>query len=90
MSLRDFTDRAKQIVSQTLYTDAEAELDRILVEGALVVHDGQHYRIETGAETPAELAARANQLEGRCDCGAPLSSSGARSLCRSCGREFRS
>ncbi len=36
-----------------------------------------------------DLAARAERLAGRCDCGALLSISGSLSHCRSCGREYR-
>lgn len=83
--------RAREIVSETLAReiDAEIEIERLLVAGAVVVREGEHYRIESGEDAWSELEARARMLEGLCDCGSLLSSHGARAHCRSCGREYR-
>jgi hypothetical protein len=83
------TSRARSIVSETLEHDAEPELERLLVAGAVVVREGEHFRIESGEDAWTELEARARRLEGLCDCGALLSSKGPRAHCRSCGREYR-
>jgi hypothetical protein len=48
----------------------EPETERMLVSGALVVREGNHYRIVSGAESPDELEASARRQQGRCDCGA--------------------
>ncbi len=80
--------RAREIVSDTIAREAEPELERLLVAGAVVVREGEHYRIETGEDVWSELEARARRLEGLCECGALLSSHGARAHCRSCGREY--
>lgn len=66
----------------------EPETERLLVNGALVVRDGEHYRIESGAESAAELEATARREQSRCDCGAFLFRIGDRQRCRSCGREY--
>ncbi|MBM4337086.1 MAG: hypothetical protein FJ108_14465 [Deltaproteobacteria bacterium] len=83
--------RAREIVSETLQQEAEVELEieRMLVAGAVVVREGEHYRIESGDDVWGELEARARLLEGLCGCGSLLSSHGARAQCRSCGREYR-
>lgn len=81
--------RTTQVVNKTLIDEEASDLDRVLVGNALVVRKGDHYRIESGAEGSDELEARAQQLEGRCDCGELLSSLGDRSHCRSCGRDYR-
>lgn len=81
--------RARTIVSETLERDAEPEYERLLVAGAVVVREGEHFRIESGEDAWTELEARARRLEGLCDCGSLLSSHGARAHCRSCGREYR-
>jgi hypothetical protein len=82
--------RAREIVSQTLHDEAdEPELERLLIAGAVVVREGEHFRIESGEDAWSELEARARRLEGLCDCGSLLSSLGARAHCRSCGREYR-
>ena len=80
--------RAREIVSSTIAQEGEPELERLLVAGALVVREGEHYRIESGEDVWAELEARARRLEGLCECGALLSSRGARAHCRRCGREY--
>jgi hypothetical protein len=89
MTLRNFAERARQIVSQTLFTEGDVEVDRLLVGGAVVARDGEHYRIESGDDSWKDLEAHARRLEGLCDCGALLSTLGERSHCRTCGREFR-
>ena len=89
MTLRSFAERARQIVSQTLFTEGDVEVDRLLVGEAVVSRDGEHYRIESGDDSWKELEAHARRLEGLCDCGALLSTLGERSHCRTCGREFR-
>ncbi|HTO68417.1 MAG TPA: hypothetical protein VMR31_01025 [Myxococcota bacterium] len=88
MHFRWLPRRAAQLVSDTLLHDAETDVDRLLVSGAVVVREGQHFRIESGGESWHELEARARRLEGRCECGAVLSVSAARAQCRSCLREF--
>ena len=90
MTLRTFAERARQIVADTLFAEADGEVDRLLVAGALVVRDeDEHYRIAQGGDSWTELQARAARLEGLCDCGALLSTRGDRCHCRTCGREFR-
>lgn len=89
MSFRSITEKARQIVAQTLTSEGEAEVSRMLVAGAIVSREGEHYRIESGGDSWRELEAHAQRLAGRCDCGALLSTEGERSRCRSCGREFR-
>jgi hypothetical protein len=81
---------ASDIVRQTLEAETTTpEIERLLVAGAVVVREGEHFRIESGDDAWAELEARAKRLEGLCDCGAVLSARGARAHCRSCGREYR-
>jgi hypothetical protein len=80
---------ASDIVRHTLESEPTPEIERLLVAGAVVVREGEHFRIESGEDAWAELEARAKRLEGLCDCGAVLSARGARAHCRSCGREYR-
>jgi len=80
--------RAREIVSDTIAQDGEHELERLLVAGAVVVREGEHYRIESGEDVWSDLEARARRLEGLCECGALLSSHGNRAHCRSCGRVY--
>lgn len=61
----------------------------MLVSGALIARQGNHYRIELDLEGDLELDRLARRAEALCDCGGLLSSYGSRLLCRSCGREFR-
>lgn len=91
MNFQWLSRRAREIVSETLKQEAEVELEveRMLVAGAVVVREGEHYRIESGDDVWAELEARARLLEGLCGCGSLLSSNGSRAKCRSCGREYR-
>ena len=86
MKLRWLSRRAREIVTDTL--DAEMDVDRLLVAGAVVVRDGEHFRIESGDDSWNELEARARRLSGLCDCGAVLSVKHNRAHCRSCGREY--
>jgi hypothetical protein len=88
MKFRWLSRRAREIVTETLLQDAETDVDRLLVAGAVVVRDGEHFRIETGDESWSELEAHARRLSGLCDCGAVLSLNGQRAHCRSCGREY--
>ncbi|HXX47216.1 MAG TPA: hypothetical protein VEN47_03245 [Myxococcota bacterium] len=88
MKLRWLSRRAAEIVTDAVLGDAEADLDRLLVSGAVVVREGDHFRIESGDESWSELEASARRLQGLCDCGALLSQKGARAHCRSCGREY--
>lgn len=81
-------ERAREIVRETLWFDWEPEVERTLVEGAVVIRDGEHYRIESGDESWEELEALARVSEGVCDCGSPLSDRGHARCCRSCGREY--
>lgn len=80
--------RAREIVTETLRQEADTDVDRMLVAGAVVVRDGEHFRIEHGDESWSELEAHARRLSGLCDCGAVLSVKGQRAHCRSCGREY--
>ncbi len=86
---RWLSQRAREIVSETLEDEAEPELERLLVAGAVVVREGEHFRIESGEDAWSDLESRARRLEGLCDCGSLLSSHGGRAHCRSCGREYR-
>lgn len=90
MTLRSLTERARQIVSQTLTSESDGEVSRILVADAVVEREGNHYRIESGGDSWSDLEAQARRMDGSCDCGALLSTEGDRARCRSCGREFRS
>lgn len=76
------------IVDPLLVEDGPSELERMLVAGALVVRKGEHYRIESGAETYGDLELAARRLGGVCDCGAPLSSREAIRFCRTCPGEY--
>ncbi len=89
MTLRSLTERARRIVAHTLFSDEEPEVGRMLVAGAVVAREGEHYRIEMGGETWEDLQTCARHQEGLCDCGALLSTGDGRSRCRTCGREFR-
>ncbi len=80
----------EQIVVNTLLDDDESELEHMMIGEALVVRDGNHYRIESGAESSDDLKAAVEHLQGRCDCGALLSFLDDQSLCRTCGRQYRS
>ncbi len=82
-------ERARRVVRATLGGEAEGDLDRLLVSGALVTREGDHYRVEQGAEEWEELEAIDRRRAGVCDCGSPLSSRGSLHSCRACGREFR-
>jgi hypothetical protein len=88
MKFRWLSRRAREIVTESLLTEAEMDVDRLLVAGAVVVRDGEHFRIESGDESWTELEARARRLSGLCDCGAVLSVKHPRAHCRSCGREY--
>jgi len=76
------------MVQQTLWSDTDPEVDRMLVAGAVVARDGDHDRIERGAENPQDLDDAARHTQGLCDCGGLLSTRGHHAHCRSCGREF--
>lgn len=88
MKFRWLSRRARQIVTETLLQEADGEVDRLLVAGAVVVRDGEHFRIESGDDSWTELEAHARRLQGLCDCGAVLSVKANRAHCRSCGREY--
>ncbi len=90
MADRSIEQRTEQIVVNTLLDDDESELEHMMIGEALVVRDGSHYRIESGAESSDDLQAAVEHLQGRCDCGALLSFLGDQSLCRTCGRQYRS
>jgi len=68
---------ASQIVSETLDEQDACEVERMMVGDAVVVREGNHYRIESGSDNPEEP-------EVSCDCGEPLSSG----RCRVCGRRY--
>ena len=76
-------------IAQSLEGVLDHELEQMMVCGALVSCEENHYRIESGDETWEELEAFSRLQEGRCDCGSLLSSVGDRHSCRSCGREYR-
>ncbi|HTO08642.1 MAG TPA: hypothetical protein VMR86_16455 [Myxococcota bacterium] len=88
MKFRWLTRRAREIVTESLLHEGEMDVDRLLVAGAVVVRDGEHFRIESGDESWTELEASARRLSGLCDCGAVLSVKHTRAHCRSCGREY--
>jgi hypothetical protein len=88
MRFRWLSRRARAIVTDTLLDEAEMDVDRLLVAGAVVVREGEHFRIESGDDSWSELEARARRLSGLCDCGAVLSVKQSRAHCRSCGREY--
>jgi hypothetical protein len=88
MKLRWLSRRAREILAETALQEPEAEIDRLLVAGAVVVRDGAHFRIESGDDSWTDLEARARRLQGLCDCGAILSVHGQRAHCRACGREY--
>jgi len=72
----------QQIVTNTLREEDSIEVERMLVCDALVVREGNHYRIESDGE-PLPMGNSATIR--RCDCGHPLSSCGH---CRRCGRDY--
>jgi ribosomal protein S27AE len=86
MRLRWLSERTRSLVMDPLLP--EPEVERVLVAGAVVVREGEHFRIESGDDSWSELEARARRLEGLCDCGAVLSAHGQRAHCRSCGRDY--
>ncbi len=88
MKLRWLSRRAREILAEAALHEPEAEIDRMLVAGAVVVRDGAHFRIESGDDTWTELEAHARRLQGLCDCGAVLSVNTKRAHCRACGREY--
>ncbi len=89
MKTRKLAKRAAELVHRTLRETDEPECGRFLIADAVVVRRGNHFAIEAGVDEGAELDSIARRLEGRCDCGAPLSSRGERLFCRVCGREYR-
>jgi hypothetical protein len=66
--------------------DAEAEVDRLLVEGVTIERDGDHYRIASAVESWDELEALARRSVGRCICGTPLSQVDDKAYCRRCDK----
>jgi hypothetical protein len=90
MKLRWLSRRAREILAEATLHEPEAEIDRMLVAGAVVVRDGEHFRIESGDDSWTDLEARARRLQGLCDCGAILSVHAQRAHCRACGREYAS
>lgn len=88
MTFRSLRDRARAIVQQTLLSEGDPEVDRTLVAGAVVAREDDHYRIQSGDETPEDLERAALRAEGLCDCGEVLSTRGDHGHCRACGREF--
>ncbi len=89
MKIQTLTGRALSVLGETLAETAEPECTRLLISDAVVVQEGTHFAIEVGAGDSAELEAIGLRLEGRCDCGAPLSRRGEHLLCRTCSREYR-
>ncbi|MEE9280563.1 MAG: hypothetical protein V3V67_10345 [Myxococcota bacterium] len=89
MKIQDLAERALSAVLQTLVDSDEPETARLLVADAVVVREGNHFAIEPGPDERSELEALALRAEGRCDCGAVLSSRDERLVCRVCGREYR-
>jgi hypothetical protein len=90
MADRSLEQHTEQIVVNTLLDDDESELEHMMIGEALVVRDGSHYRIESGAESWDDLKAAGEHIQGRCDCGALLSFIDDQSHCRTCGRDYRS
>jgi hypothetical protein len=64
--------------------DAEAEVDRLLVEGVTVEREGDHYRIASAVESSDELEALARRSAGLCSCGTTLSQIDGKAYCRRC------
>ncbi len=89
MKTRELARCAAELLDRTLLETGEPDCGRFLIADAVVVRKGNHFAIEAGADEDVELDSIALRLEGRCDCGAPLSSRGERLLCRICGREYR-
>jgi RNA polymerase sigma-70 factor, ECF subfamily len=69
--------RAQEIAADLLGEDAELELERLLVGEAVVTRDGDHYRIESGGESWAELEQLAAQSTGRDPAAASVLASGS-------------
>jgi hypothetical protein len=57
--------RVREISDDVLRDDADAEFERLLVGDAVVTREGNHYRIESGDESWAELERLAEQASGR-------------------------
>ena len=74
------------IVARTLDSDAEPEFERVLIGEAIVIREGDHYRIEQGGDRWDDLT---DSSDGCRSCGAPLSLRGELLRCRNCGSEFR-
>jgi hypothetical protein len=79
--------RAREIVAATL-SEEEPEVEQMLVADALIIREGNHFRIAQGGESWDELADSAQRHDGLCDCGALLSARGEVLHCRACGREY--
>ena len=90
MTVRDLTERARELVQRTLGETGEPEIERLLVGDAVVSREGDHYRIESGGDDDESLAAQANRPAGVCDCGEPLSFFDDYQRCRTCGRDYTS
>jgi len=85
---RDLTPLVSLVVDRTL-EHIEPEVERLLIGNALVQRSGEHFRIERGGESCAELEAQALRLQGRCECGAPLCVAENRARCPKCAREYQ-
>ncbi len=82
--------RARQAAWEAFQAvEVSPEIERLLVSGAVVAREGDHYRIESGDEDAKELEHVHHRAAGLCDCGRPLSSRDTVHRCRACGREFR-
>ena len=80
---------AQRVVRAILEEQTEGDIERVLVSGAVVHRDGDHYRIESGGDEWSDLQSAADRAAGRCDCGKVLSRRGDRWQCRTCGRQYR-
>lgn len=83
VELSDHSKRRRFSPAEAL-PDAEAEVDRLLVEGVTVERDGDHYRILDAVESCEELEALARRSAGLCICGTTLSEIDGKAYCRRC------
>jgi len=76
--------RVREIVDHQLSEDADPEIERLLVGGAIVTREGDHYRIERGGETWEELERLARASWSCPGCGTALASARDPDRCPRC------
>ncbi|MFQ5513465.1 MAG: hypothetical protein ACE5FG_03435 [Myxococcota bacterium] len=54
MDPKDLTHRTEQIVADTLFAEEPVEVERLMIGDALIVREGNHYRIEIGDDDPGD------------------------------------